>query len=1061
MTLDGDISGSGPVLVKGAGTVEFTDPSSFTGPLTIGTGTDTVTLRYGGGANRIVDSVAVTVNSGANWDLNNLSDTVGSLAGAGNVQLDAATLTVGGNNSSTTYSGVMSETGNLTKTGTGTFTLTGANTFTGTLSANQGITSLGAANVLANTMTLALGGGTLQVNGFAETYGAFDLNASSTIDYTGTTGGLLTASSVAGSPTGTLTVDNWFGNALTTSPVSTTTAFFVNTGAISADMTTLATNTNFTGWGTGAGWKTVTGGFELVPILTGVFRWDRDDGNWSTAAGDDPNWVGNNGPPDNTAGTAVYFGDDEDPAGGTQNPGDSKTITLLSGRTVGTMILDGTGGRDYNFRGDAGGGNETLTFNQTGTATAFLTVGGTESHIIGDTNTDDFRVSVALSDNLLIQNNSSAADGLTFGTSGGDHTFDTNGNSVTITGTSKTLIHSQVTDSGSIIKNGSGILELTDTNNTYSGGTTLNQGTLQIGSDAALGTGTLTINGGIIQATGGARTVDERTDINGSFTFSGTNTLSLTRNGVSTVGAGTHTITVENVTGNANADLIFGATHDLTGSGGLIKAGAGTLELRGNDSDFTGGLTVNAGTVTTGAAFDGSITIGADVAGQNYLGTGAITVNSGGTLTTTQNVAGGTNGFDFTLAGGGILANTGGTITITNAQATDFDADLFLNGTINSSGGSTQFIDWNDMEVTGATSINVSGGSTTFQLTDDFNNATPNSNILGINVSGAGTLNVNLSNGEGNSTFVLGTDDSITVNGPSAAMNINAGAAANNVNLTGRVNLYDGSLLTVTQGTTTLAATATLDGGTATNKGTLEVRGNLVVDEPDVANSPNITINAATNTSISGANANSSITNLGTLTKTGAGITTIESTINNIGGERIVISGGTLLNGASDQIANETNMVLAGATYDTNGFDEVVGTLTLTANSTIDLNNTGGGGDSILRFDNSSSTAWTAGQTLSITGWSGLDTGGGTDQVYFGTNSGGLTAQQLSQIVFINPAGFAPGNYGAMILSTGEVVPVPEPATYVTLALLLGLVAWRERARWKKWLRRSPDAESL
>jgi fibronectin-binding autotransporter adhesin len=177
------------------------------------------------------------------------------------------------------------------------------------------------------------------------------------------------------------------------------------------------------------------------------------------------------------------------------------------------------------------------------------------------------------------------------------------------------------------------------------------------------------------------------------------------------------------------------------------------LELRGNDSDFSGGLTVNAGTVTTGAAFDDNIVIGTDVGGDSYLGTGAITVNTGGTLTTTQNVAGGTTGFDFTLGGGGTLTNNGGTITITNAQAGEFDADLFLNGTITSSGGTTQFIDWNDMEVTGTTTINVSGGTTTFNLTDDFNNATPNSNVLNINVTGSGIYNVNLSNAESSSTF--------------------------------------------------------------------------------------------------------------------------------------------------------------------------------------------------------------------------------------------------------------------------------------------------------------------
>ena len=68
---------------------------------------------------------------GATFNLNNFAETMGSLAGAGNVTLGTGILTTGGNNTSTTYSGVMSGTGGLTKAGTGTFTLSGANTYTG------------------------------------------------------------------------------------------------------------------------------------------------------------------------------------------------------------------------------------------------------------------------------------------------------------------------------------------------------------------------------------------------------------------------------------------------------------------------------------------------------------------------------------------------------------------------------------------------------------------------------------------------------------------------------------------------------------------------------------------------------------------------------------------------------------------------------------------------------------------------------------------------------------------------------------------------------------------
>jgi hypothetical protein len=285
-------------------------------------------------------------------------------------------------------------------------------------------------------------------------------------------------------------------------------------------------------------------------------------------------------------------------------------------------------------------------------------------------------------------------------------------------------------------------------------------------------------------------------------------------------------------------------------------------------------------------------------------------------------------------------------------------------------------------------------------------------------------------------------------------MNISAGADGSPVNLRGTLNLFNGSTLTVTQGTTLLDSSTLINGGTGANKGTLVLQGDLLVNDPISSNNPNITFNSNSNRTISASSGTRSLNDIGTITKTGTGTLTIASNINNIEAKTIVITQGTLLNGASDQISNDTNMVLGGGTYDTNGFDEILGTLTLTANSTIDLNDSGGMGDSILRFADSSAVAWTGGAGLQITGWSGLLTGGGTDQIYFGTNSSGLTASQLSQITFVNPAGLTPGNYAAVILSTGEIVPVPEPGVIAAAALLLTWLGWRERRRWqdvKRW----------
>jgi hypothetical protein len=50
-----------------------------------------------------------------------------------------------------------------------------------------------------------------------------------------------------------------------------------------------------------------------------------------------------------------------------------------------------------------------------------------------------------------------------------------------------------------------------------------------------------------------------------------------------------------------------------------------------------------------------------------------------------------------------------------------------------------------------------------------------------------------------------------------------------------------------------------------------------------------------------------------------------------------------------------------------------------------------------------------------------------TGDIFFGNNASALTSSQLAHIAFSNPGGFAAGNYGARLLSTGELVPVQNP----------------------------------
>src|SRR6185503_3972512 len=102
----GVITGTGPLVKGGIGVLSLTAVQTYTGGTSITGGT----LRLRTNPNLIPDGSAVSISSGAIFDLATFSETVGSIAGAGNIagSATAATLTVGGDNSSTTYSGQVS-----------------------------------------------------------------------------------------------------------------------------------------------------------------------------------------------------------------------------------------------------------------------------------------------------------------------------------------------------------------------------------------------------------------------------------------------------------------------------------------------------------------------------------------------------------------------------------------------------------------------------------------------------------------------------------------------------------------------------------------------------------------------------------------------------------------------------------------------------------------------------------------------------------------------------------------------------------------------------------------
>ena len=232
------------------------------------------------------------------------------------------------------------------------------------------------------------------------------------------------------------------------------------------------------------------------------------------------------------------------------------------------------------------------------------------------------------------------------------------------------------------------------------------------------------------------------------------------------------------------------------------------------------------------------------------------------------------------------------------------------------------------------------------------------------------------------------------------ALSFNIGAGGN-LTFTGPINVNSNAsparAISVSNSITTFSGVLTNTGGlTKTGPGTLVLSGTS-------ANTYGST-SANGNTTVSGGTLK--------LSKT-AGIAAVPN------GSLVLNTGGTLLLGAANQIGDAVPMTLGGGTFQTAGFSEQLGTLKLTANSVVDL----GAGATVLKFASSGGVAWTAARTLTITNWNGSITGGGVEQVVFGSNSSGLTSGQVSQIRFANPPGFPAGNYAATILSTGEVVP--------------------------------------
>src|SRR5439155_507698 len=130
------------------------------GPTNVTTGTLKAGVATTGnnGAFGFNSAVTIANTAGAILDTAGFNNTIGSLSGGGAtggaVLLGANTLTVGGNNESTSFGGVIgtaATAGVLTKVGTGTLTLTGSNIYTGATNINGGLINVTALTNLVDS----------------------------------------------------------------------------------------------------------------------------------------------------------------------------------------------------------------------------------------------------------------------------------------------------------------------------------------------------------------------------------------------------------------------------------------------------------------------------------------------------------------------------------------------------------------------------------------------------------------------------------------------------------------------------------------------------------------------------------------------------------------------------------------------------------------------------------------------------------------------------------------------------------------------------------------------
>ncbi|GAT31471.1 PEP-CTERM protein-sorting domain-containing protein [Terrimicrobium sacchariphilum] len=190
VVLGGVVSGSGNLQINGnvkysgvstdtAGIVKLTGNNTFTGQtrvykgsLLLGAASGTNSLALQNSTLNLASGDTGTVGFGVTSATTITSATVGGLSGTRDLSLQniatssaAVALSVGNNNSDTTYDGALTGSGSLTKIGTGTLTLGGHSTYTGATTISSGTLLLASGGNIASSSSVKVNGASARLAG--------------------------------------------------------------------------------------------------------------------------------------------------------------------------------------------------------------------------------------------------------------------------------------------------------------------------------------------------------------------------------------------------------------------------------------------------------------------------------------------------------------------------------------------------------------------------------------------------------------------------------------------------------------------------------------------------------------------------------------------------------------------------------------------------------------------------------------------------------------------------------------------------------------------------------